>query len=125
MIIYTARIIFQNFLLGIFFESWGPKCRLTFKIDDIPAHLIKQTARFAVGWYVGERKPHKGTCADWGFSNPEPPDEGGGALIVCYTQLKLPHLLFGFIFFFLYILIIIFFLFLTGHYCIGIYTPIH
>jgi len=30
----------------------------------------KANRRFAVGWNVGERKPHKGE-ADCGFSNPE------------------------------------------------------
>jgi len=33
----------------------------------------KANRRFAVGWIVGERKPHK-AVGDCGFSNPEPPN---------------------------------------------------
>ena len=33
----------------------------------------KANRRFAVGWNVGERKPHK-AVGDCGFSNPEPPN---------------------------------------------------
>ena len=33
----------------------------------------KAIRSIAVGWNVGERKPHKGE-ADWCFSNPEPPN---------------------------------------------------
>ena len=34
---------------------------------------LKANRRFAVGWNVGERKPHKAE-GDCGFSNPEPPN---------------------------------------------------
>jgi len=33
----------------------------------------KANRRFAMGWNVGERKPHK-AVGDCGFSNPEPPN---------------------------------------------------
>jgi len=56
---------------------------LTFKIDDVPAHLIKQTVglRWA-GMWVRENRT-KARSADCGFSNPVAARTGGGALIVC------------------------------------------
>jgi hypothetical protein len=29
-----------------------------FKVTEVPAHLIKKTAGFTVGWDLAERKPH-------------------------------------------------------------------
>jgi len=43
---------------------------------------------------VAERKPHKGACADCGFSEPVADRKGGGAYTVCYMLLRFFHLIF-------------------------------
>jgi len=49
----------------------------------------KANRRFAVGWNVGERKPHK-AVGDCDFSNPEPPNRRRSA----YCLLSAGFLLF-------------------------------
>jgi hypothetical protein len=41
----------------VFLEIFTP-FRLTFKVTEVPAHLIKKNRRFLVGWDLAERKPH-------------------------------------------------------------------
>ena len=42
--------------------------RLTFKVTDVFAHLIKQTARFETGKNVAEQSRTKALSADCGFA---------------------------------------------------------
>ena len=45
----------------------------------------KANRRFAVGWNVGERKPHKAACGDCGFSNPEGANSARSAYCLLYA----------------------------------------
>jgi len=50
----------------------------------------KANRRFAVGWNVGERKPHK-AVGDCGFSNPEGANSARSAYCLL-NDVFLPHL---------------------------------
>ena len=68
------------------------QCRLTFKIGDVPACLIKQCEALQAGWNVGEENRTKGVpghkpTPDCGFPNPRAARTGSAALIVCYMKL--------------------------------------
>jgi len=48
---------------------------------------MKQTARFAVGWNVGETKPHKGRIARLRFFEPRAADQAAQRIsfVMCST----------------------------------------
>jgi hypothetical protein len=50
---------------------------LTFKVYDVFATQISETEGFAGLQKCGGAKLHIGACADWGFAESEPPEQGG------------------------------------------------
>ena len=72
-ILFTISYILYSFIY--FVNIFTSFCKLAHNVLDIrrsspPYRALRSKA---VGWNVGERKPHKGE-ADCGFSNPEPPN---------------------------------------------------